>query len=154
MGIWNSKLLSKRSWKYWLLSCVRSREYPCTERMEISIVEGLFLTTYSLPGVKGCRSVKFFFDTDSAVSARQLALFNRDLYLDCKTFEVKVLKNTTDQSDINQNAQVHTSYSTPAKHSYPASPALSVVIFKIPRGSTTIGCLVSGSRNETKKNGT
>lgn len=92
IGISNSRLLSKRSWKYWLLSCVRSREYPCTERMEISIVKGLFLRTYSLPGVKGCRSVKFFFDTDSAVSVRQLALSERELYLDCKTFEVKVLE--------------------------------------------------------------
>lgn len=92
IGIWNCQLLSKRSWKYWLLSCVRSREYPCTQRMEISVVESLFLTTYSLPGVKGCRSVKFFFDTDSAVSVGRLALVNRKLYPDCQTFEVKVLE--------------------------------------------------------------
>jgi hypothetical protein len=92
IGIRNCKLLSKRSWKYWLLSCVRSREYPCTGRMEINVVEGLFLTTYSLPGVKGCRSVKFFFDTDSAVSVRRLTLVGRELDPDYNTFEVKVLE--------------------------------------------------------------
>lgn len=57
-------------------------------------MEDLFLTTSSLPGVKGCRSVKFFFDRDSAVSVRQLALVGRELDPVYDTFEVKVLKKT------------------------------------------------------------
>ncbi len=47
-----------------------------------------------------------------------------------------------------------TSYSTPAKHSKPSDATRSVVILKIPLGSTTSGSFVSGSKKDTKKKGT
>lgn len=48
---------------------------------------------------------------------------------------------------------VRTSNSTPAKHSHPRCSAFSMTLFRTPRGQTLIGAFVSGSKNETKKNG-